>query len=522
MDLWNEGVIIDGTPALLADRIGAWPKAIELAIRMRNLEMIINVPPINGICASAGDGCEEINNLTSQAGNTPMNERPIRAFFSAFKNLGGGSQNINNGLDHFSIKNTLKLTELPQSFPFSNQTLSGLLIPQGRSHVDGSSYDRKFYLDLLVYPINYIVFFTSFISDDADGQIATNLISEGSCNGSITGIPVPGYIVGFVKNPKVVTYYAVKAEAKYFGLFYPFSKNDGITLRAYAAAKPFGGRIGPHLFKVEEDRTIKSRQRPARSSSYISGLGVLSAEFTSGDPIPYPSNDFYISDSEDVIGGVPGVNDTAKFGVPNLVYDFTEEMDIHTSVSQKIHIIRERSSETPDGLRKGLYDSTQLSKLIDGINLRSPTNTSLKAALFKSIRATKYDAANYLIPNRDPIESLERPPMITSNNSNSVGTTLVGNYRLFAPLCSTTGNYLLDCDNRDSLIKIMKQFLESNKKSITKYFDSLKDVADSMREKSRTTSSGDGYVQAAKVVHEAGVSYELEPPLIQIALLMEI
>ena len=146
--------------------------------------------------------------------------------------------------------------------------------------------------------------------------------------------------------------------------------------------------------------------------------------------------------------------------------------------------------------------------------MTSPTAESLQGALLKSIRATKYDAANYLIPNRDPIESLERPPMVTSDGSRAVGTTVVGRYRLFAPLCSSTGNYLLDCDNRDSLVIIMKQFLEQNKSSINKYFQSLKDVADSMRLKSRDTRSGSGYDEAAKVVHEDRAAYKLgEPPL---------
>ena len=62
--------------------------------------------------------------------------------------------------------------------------------------------------------------------------------------------------------------------------------------------------------------------------------------FEAGDPIPYPTDNFYIKNDEDVIGGVPGVNDTAAFGVPNLVYEFTDDMDTHTSASQKIHIIR--------------------------------------------------------------------------------------------------------------------------------------------------------------------------------------
>ena len=61
--------------------------------------------------------------------------------------------------------------------------------------------------------------------------------------------------MGYTKNPNILTYYAVKGEAKFTGLFYPFfSESEGITLTAYAAAKPFGGRIGPKFFKSTSDK----------------------------------------------------------------------------------------------------------------------------------------------------------------------------------------------------------------------------------------------------------------------------
>ena len=87
--------------------------------------MIVNRPPVEGVCATEGDGCIGFDSLESQAGNTPMNQRTIRAFLSAYKNLGGGSQNINNGLDHFSIKNThLNLRSWHLNlFPFQNKHL---------------------------------------------------------------------------------------------------------------------------------------------------------------------------------------------------------------------------------------------------------------------------------------------------------------------------------------------------------------------------------------------------------------
>jgi hypothetical protein len=44
---------------------------------------------------------------------------------------------------------------------------------------------------------------------------------SGACNISKVAIPVPGYPLGFYKNPEVLTYYAVKGEAEFEGMFRP-------------------------------------------------------------------------------------------------------------------------------------------------------------------------------------------------------------------------------------------------------------------------------------------------------------
>ena len=67
-------------------------------------------------------------------------------------------------------------------------------------------------------------------------------------------IPVAGYPLGFVKNPDILTYYAVKGESYFTGLMSPFT--SPIKMVAYAAAKPFGGRIGPYLFKMDDEGKV--------------------------------------------------------------------------------------------------------------------------------------------------------------------------------------------------------------------------------------------------------------------------
>jgi len=71
-----------------ASRPGAWLEALELAFRIRNLEMIVNRPPVNELTR------ENIKNFDGVAREIGYNERPIKAFWSAYRNLGGGDIKI--------------------------------------------------------------------------------------------------------------------------------------------------------------------------------------------------------------------------------------------------------------------------------------------------------------------------------------------------------------------------------------------------------------------------------------------
>src|SRR5690606_37285418 len=115
----------------------------------------------------------------------------------------------------------------------------------------------KSYVDMVAYPVNLVTFFSSFISDTGDFK-STGVRSEADCAISKTALPVPSYLMGFWKNSEVMTYYAVKGEASFVGLMYPFANAEGVKLTAYAAAKPMGGRIGPRLFK-NDSQTVTAR-----------------------------------------------------------------------------------------------------------------------------------------------------------------------------------------------------------------------------------------------------------------------
>ena len=75
---------IPGAPLIATNRTGAWPESLELAMRVRNLEMIMNRPPV------ADMDYLSVNNYISVGQEIGLNERPMKAFMSAFKNLGGG------------------------------------------------------------------------------------------------------------------------------------------------------------------------------------------------------------------------------------------------------------------------------------------------------------------------------------------------------------------------------------------------------------------------------------------------
>jgi hypothetical protein len=330
-NLWAYNVYTDAgeaseiaaiAPNILADRMGAWPRAFELAIRMRNLEYQMNRAPYStGVCSSsasasiAGINCAQESAQISGL-QRASDERVLKAYISGFRNLG-------NDVDS-EMKSSFTLFEIPpKSFT-----------PQPRSLSDQLSKENyeKFYVDLKLVPLNLTTFFTLF--QTSSGAMANNVQSSVNCTQTKVGLPIPGYPLGFVKNPEVLTYYAVKGEAGFIGLFNPFNKM--IKLTAYAAAKPFGGRIGPNLFNTKSNQSVTSRGDVYRSGSYISGFDVASVTTDSkGDPlgskknapgIPIPLNPttgtFWVEDVDDVIGGAYFDPDKIVFAIPNLVYDY--------------------------------------------------------------------------------------------------------------------------------------------------------------------------------------------------------
>lgn len=534
--LWTYGTgnanLFPGVPEIAPNRVGAWVESLELALRMRNLEAIVNTPPIDQpICRNAdaaGVPCVSIETIMSDGSSLPFNERSVKAFWTAYRNLSGGAFKEENNQADFAASFTLKELR-PDPFSAQENSLSGFLIPAGQPAL------QKHYLDLKVMPINYAIFYTSFYP--ATGTFSGTSGSppaEGKCGGTKTAIPVPGYILGFVKNPEVVTYYAVEGESRFVGLFYPFSDPKGIALKTYAAAKPFGGRIGPALFDAGfsgANTQVKTRAGNKRSSSnYISAFDTSSISgldptdlLVGGYPIP-TIQDFWVSSTGSaVVGGNPIESGSTGFGIPNLVYDFDSYSEI-TNLgfgASPVNALQNASNDTRAYIDLvvekdyGLYDIEQFRKFknnkVGSGGAAIFSIDQIMASLHKVRRGTRYEALNYMIPLLDL--NGDNP---TNMDGNSYIQHIVGAaapagdvntqvYRLFAPLYGSETLY----NNPAAITEVINRYITENSAAIQKYTDSLREIANAMR--TQASRGGDAYVTAADSIYKDPVSGPFPP-----------
>lgn len=423
-------------PAILTDRQGAWPRAMEVGMRIRNLEKVINREPVDKPVCIGGGNCDPISTYADDP--TLGNERVVKAFYSAYRNLGNEADN--------EMKNSFQLTELkPNPRPIGTQySNSNLLIPK-------DAFYEKRYVDLKLMMVNLATFYAALIP-------RADTATSGACDISKVAIPVPGYPLGFYKNPEVVTYYAVKGEAEFEGMFNPFS-TDKIKLTAYAAAKPAGGRIGPMLFfQKENDTVIRSRSDAVklRSVPYISSLDVVGTpnrflpggkvaqkQYGPGVPLPItldPGNPFWLEQAQGPIGGLPD-SSTVQFGIPNMVFDYKSAGDFssqsYSSSTDPLNTITP-ADEDKSVMPVGLYSPEQF-KMFRGDIGGMVTPEQLNAQLSRVRAATKYEAANYMIPTPNVlnrklgVDSFGAIPGPGEDVKTVTGVTKY-NYEIYAPL----------------------------------------------------------------------------------------
>ena len=488
-----------GVPTIAIDRPGVFPRALEAAIRVRNLERIVNEPPKSGVTL------QSMQQLQQSGTRAPIHERTVKAFWAGYRNLAKSPDEEPNNL-----KGTFTLTEIaprPKSIAGSDETsLSAYLIvgPPGGDF----NRSKKHYLDLQLQLVNFATFFHLFTAHSDEG-VNNNSSAIGLCGVRKMAIPVPGHPLGFIKNPDILTYYAVRGEASFTGLFNPFA--DDIKMVAYAAAKPFGGRIGPHLFKIEGDKIL--RPRANLSFNYLTGLDLSSVNNLSLTeqrklPIP-PDPSFWLTGGGgDVVGGIPqSLNSAIKFAIPNMPFDFVAEgpngftsSSIGTGVGQlSFQATAPYSGAEETRETAGLYSAHQFFHFRPGLLPvgQAVDSSHVKDAITEALRPTAYEAANYLIPTLEAHHEEQNffsiGPIPSSQES---GGQRPYPYRIYAPLF---GEGLLFSGLQD-LEDIVARYFDRNKPAIDVYLNSLKQVAITMA-RSDVVSDEENYSAAAKVFH---------------------
>lgn len=505
-------------PAILADRQGAWPRAVELGLRIRNLEYAMNRPAeIQGVCNSGSTSLTNCRrSITDIVQEKKLgNERILKAFYSGYRNLGNDTDN--------EMKETFTLTEIPPtSQPFTKEAdASYLLVPAAKAQ----SYEKQ-WVDLKLMMVNYAIFYAAMIPR-ADSA------TSGACDVTKVAIPVPGYPMGFYKNPDMVTYYAVRGEAEFVGMFNPFNA-DSVKLSAYSAAKPFGGRIGPMLFvqKPGEDYFLGRRDtQKRRSVPYITSYDFLGAkirrsttggpgtlgpdQFEPGVPLPINSNTspgpFWLENENSPLGGLLADASGVKFGVPNMVYDYQVPFSDtgYTLTGDRIYKISAANpaSEQP----VGLFSKFQFAAFKGSAIGATVSPQTLDEEIARVRAPTLYEAANYLIPSPNDFNIANR-----LDSFGFIGTTgtKLGNgitryeANIYAPLYkSGLDQDDLLFDNISTVTSTIFEFMRAQESGMRKYKMSLNKAAKIIENQKNfvaggAQNSGPGYVKAAQGVSD--------------------
>lgn len=471
-------------PQVAAERTGAYPAALEIAMRIRNMEKIVNEPPATVCSDTSMGGCKDYSSwLGADGGPGPHKERTTKAYWAAMRNLGNSADS--------EMARSFKLTELkPKSFKAAPESLSYLLVPQAAV----GSYE-KYYLDLKLYLINLVTFYTSFVANQTTpgpGGIA----EEANCAATKIGLPIPGYPLGFEKAQGVMTYYAVKGEVKFKGLLNPFA--DSLpTLTAFAAAKPFGGRIGPKLFGLTSptDTLVHLRGTMPRSHNYVFGMNLVprkgGCSFTPGDAIPFNcgGTDFWVKDKS-FPGGIGGwtVGSETKFLLPSMIYEFVQ--DLPAQSQDPLQLIEQK----PTGVipLNGLFHPEQFRLLRKNLsNSGNITAGDIDAAINNVRAPTRYDALNYLIPTDSALA--DTVPQVMG--SQKPGTAGIGEYRIYAPLWGPD-SFMLYKGAPDAA-DLIKSFLAANGPALDAFIAAMKNVGDSIRTAGTATNDQAIYLAAA-------------------------
>lgn len=212
-------------------RVGVLPRMAILRSRIDNFEEALNLNLANEGVGSATITESTMTSMRDAAGGGGKTldyfERPIQAFLSAKNNLPG------IGSDH-GIFADVELTELVPNQPGAPSS--------------GAGFDNQFVKNPPIL-VKFKDEFARITVSNSLFKTRTDLsnVDRGNCFQSREERVIPHFPFGVTKYPGLITYYAVRLQAKARLLFSPFGSNGIVTLSAYSAAKPFGSRIGKDI-----------------------------------------------------------------------------------------------------------------------------------------------------------------------------------------------------------------------------------------------------------------------------------
>jgi hypothetical protein len=182
----------------LAYGMGIVPRELLLKYRIQTLEGYVNAKPQKGMTLQTVQGFKKLSDAKSY-------ERTVQAFLSAYYTLG------NHTFDDASIT-------MDELIPSAGNNANLLHLIPITDHFDTFASDMQ-------------------LDPASAGQASRD------CQVTINPISVENQMtMGYFKDAKMLTYYAIRLKATAQVLFSPFGPME---IKAYAAAQPFGSRIGP-------------------------------------------------------------------------------------------------------------------------------------------------------------------------------------------------------------------------------------------------------------------------------------
>ena len=180
--------------------MGLVPRLYINQLRIQTLAEYLNKAP-----NTLGVTLQDVDAL-SKTKDPAANERIIEAFYSAYNTLG----------PYLFETNSIKLEELQPG------------------------NDKTPYVNLNLIKTDFTTYFLDSPVDPNDSE---------SCLLVPRAVNVNDLVIGVSKDPAVQTYYAVRLKANANMIYWP---TKSFQLKAYAAARPFGGYIGPDQIAYEK------------------------------------------------------------------------------------------------------------------------------------------------------------------------------------------------------------------------------------------------------------------------------